>query len=206
MRSRPFIGYVLIAAFGSSTFFVFLGGGPHVIVTLMGRTSAEYGLWFALSSIGYMAGNFTASRLSMRHGIHALIRWGIVFEIVGVALAAALAWLAHDFGPTIVFLPQLVIAFGNGLLLPGAIAGATSVRPQAAGTAAGIIGCTQMGLGAAARPVRRMAAGRRHLGGADGIADGADGHGAGRVVPADCALALANWTRRDPFPGTLFSL
>jgi DHA1 family bicyclomycin/chloramphenicol resistance-like MFS transporter len=42
----------------------------------------------------------------------------------------------------------MVIAFGNGLLLPGAIAGATSVRPQAAGTAAGIIGCTQMGLGA----------------------------------------------------------
>jgi DHA1 family bicyclomycin/chloramphenicol resistance-like MFS transporter len=43
----------------------------------------------------------------------------------------------------------MVIAYGNGLLLPGAIAGATSVRPQAAGTAAGIIGCTQMALGAA---------------------------------------------------------
>jgi DHA1 family bicyclomycin/chloramphenicol resistance-like MFS transporter len=148
-RSRSFIGYVLIAAFGSSTFFVFLGGGPHVIVTLMGRTSAEYGLWFAISSIGYMAGNFTASRLSMRHGLHALIRWGVAFEIAGVASAVALAWFAYDFGPTIVFVPQMVIAFGNGLLLPGAIAGATSVRPQAAGTAAGIIGCTQMGLGAA---------------------------------------------------------
>jgi DHA1 family bicyclomycin/chloramphenicol resistance-like MFS transporter len=43
----------------------------------------------------------------------------------------------------------MVISLGNGLLLPGAIAGATSVRPQAAGTAAGIIGCTQMALGAA---------------------------------------------------------
>ena len=47
----------------------------------------------------------------------------------------------------------MVIAFGNGLLLPGAIAGATSVRPQAAGTAAGIIGCTQMTWGGA-RSVR----------------------------------------------------
>jgi DHA1 family bicyclomycin/chloramphenicol resistance-like MFS transporter len=149
MWSRSFIGYVLVAAFGSSTFFVFLGGGPHVIVTLMGRSSAEYGLWFAVSSVGYMAGNFAASRLSMRHGIHALIRWGIVFEIIGVALAMALAWTAHDYGPAIVFVPQLVIALGNGMMLPGAIAGATSVRPQAAGTAAGIIGCTQMGLGAA---------------------------------------------------------
>lgn len=149
VRSRPFVGYVLVAAFGSATFFVFLGGGPHVIVTLMGRTSAEYGLWFAISSIGYMAGNFIASRLSMRHGIIALIRWGIAFEIVGVALATTLAWTAPELGPVIVFVPQLVIALGNGMLLPGAIAGATSVRPQAAGTAAGIIGCTQMGLGAA---------------------------------------------------------
>lgn len=148
-RSRLFVGYVLVAAFGSSTFFVFLGGGPHIVVTLMGRTSAEYGLWFVVSSIGYMAGNFAVARLSMRHGIHALIGWGIVFEIVGVILAIALAALAHDFGPSIVFVPQMVIAFGNGLMLPGAIAGATSVRPQAAGTAAGIIGCTQMGLGAA---------------------------------------------------------
>ena len=140
---------MLAAAFGSSTFFVFLGGGPHVIVTLMGRTSAEYGLWFAVSSIGYMAGNFAASRLSIRHGIHALIRWGIFFEIAGVALSTVLAWAAYDYGPAIVFVPQMVIALGNGLMLPGAIAGATSVRPQAAGTAAGIIGCTQMGLGAA---------------------------------------------------------
>ena len=43
-----------------------------------------------------------------------------------------------------------IVNFGNGLLLPGAIAGAVSVRPQAAGTAAGIIGFTQMALGAAA--------------------------------------------------------
>ena len=52
-------------------------------------------------------------------------------------------------GPIIVFLPQLIISFGNGLLLPGAISGAVSVRPQAAGTAAGITGFAQMALGAA---------------------------------------------------------
>ena len=48
------------------------------------------------------------------------------------------------------FVPHIIIGFGNGLLLPNAIAGAVSVRPQAAGTAAGITGFIQMGLGAAA--------------------------------------------------------
>jgi DHA1 family bicyclomycin/chloramphenicol resistance-like MFS transporter len=42
----------------------------------------------------------------------------------------------------------MIVNVGNGLLLPGAIAGAVSVRPQAAGTAAGITGFTQMALGA----------------------------------------------------------
>ena len=147
--SAKFAGYVCAASFGSSTFFVFLGGGPHVVVTLMERSSAEYGVWFALSSIGYMAGNFAASRLSTRHGIDRLIWWGIGFEIAGVLLSTALSVYAMHWGPIVVFLPQLVISFGNGLLLPGAISGAVSVRPQAAGTAAGITGFAQMALGAA---------------------------------------------------------
>ncbi len=33
---------------------------------MLGRTSAEYGLWFFLPSFGFMAGNFVVSRLSRR--------------------------------------------------------------------------------------------------------------------------------------------
>jgi len=148
--SGTFAGYVLAGGFGSATFFAFLGGGPYVIINLMGYTPAEYGVWFAISSVGYMAGNFAASRLSTRHGVDALIWWGIAFEAVGVVAAMALAAFMHDWGAAIVFMPQMIISFGNGLLLPGAIAGAVSVRPQAAGTAAGITGFGQMAVGAAA--------------------------------------------------------
>jgi DHA1 family bicyclomycin/chloramphenicol resistance-like MFS transporter len=49
-----------------------------------------------------------------------------------------------------IFVPQLVIGLGNGLLLPTAIAGAVSVRPQVAGTASGMTGFIQMTIGAAA--------------------------------------------------------
>jgi DHA1 family bicyclomycin/chloramphenicol resistance-like MFS transporter len=147
-RSGRFAGFVLAGAFGSATFFAFLGGGAHVVVTLMGRSPAEYGVWFAISSIGYIAGNFTSSRLSTRYGIHRMIWAGIIIEIAGVALSTVLTAFALHWGPAILFVPQMVVNFGNGLLLPGAIAGAVSVRPQAAGTAAGITGFTQMALGA----------------------------------------------------------
>ena len=149
VRSARFAGYVLAGAFGSATFFAFLGGGAHVVVTLMRASPAEYGVWWAISSLGYMTGNFLSSRLSTRHGIDRLIWAGIAIEIVGVALSTVLAVYALHWGPVIVFLPQLIVNIGNGLLLPGAIAGAVSIRPQAAGTAAGITGFIQMALGAA---------------------------------------------------------
>jgi DHA1 family bicyclomycin/chloramphenicol resistance-like MFS transporter len=148
-KSASFHGYVLCAAFGSGSFFVFLGGGPHAVVTIMDRSSAAFGLWFAFSSVGYMAGNFFTSRLSMRYGVDRMIWWGLTIQGVGAAAAIALAALAHAWGPAIIFLPQLVLGFGNGVMLPNAIAGAVSVRPQAAGTASGFLGCIQMTIGAA---------------------------------------------------------
>ena len=147
--SASFHGYVLCAAFGSGTFFAFLGGGPHAVVTIMGRGPAEFGVWFALSSVGYMAGNFLTSRLSMRFGVDRMIWWGLCFEALGAAGAIVLAAAAHPWGPAIIFIPQLVMGFGNGVMLPNAIAGAVSIRPQAAGTASGILGCVQMTIGAA---------------------------------------------------------
>jgi DHA1 family bicyclomycin/chloramphenicol resistance-like MFS transporter len=148
-RSASFHGYVLCAAFGSGTFFVFLGGGPHAVVTIMGRSPAEFGVWFALSSVGFMAGNFLTSRLSMRYGVDRMIRWGLGIEALGAIGAIVLAAFAPAWGPAIIFIPQLVMGVGNGVMLPNAIAGAVSIRPQAAGTASGFLGCIQMTIGAA---------------------------------------------------------
>jgi DHA1 family bicyclomycin/chloramphenicol resistance-like MFS transporter len=153
LGSAKFHGYVLVGALGSASFFTFLGGGPHVVVTLMGRTSAEFGVWFAVTSLGYMSGNFTASRLSQRFGVDWMIMAGIAFELIGAGLTAVLVAAMPEAGPAIIFLPQLVISFGNGLLLPNAIAGAVSVRPQAAGAASGMTGFTQMAVGAASTQV-----------------------------------------------------
>jgi MFS transporter, DHA1 family, multidrug resistance protein len=155
--SAKFHGYVLCGALGSASFFTFLGGGPYVVVTLMGRSSAEFGVWFAVTSLGYMSGNFTASRLSQRFGVDAMIVIGIVFQLIGAGLTALLVAVMPEAGPAIIFLPQLVISFGNGLLLPNAIAGAISVRPQAAGAAAGMTGFAQMAIGAASTQIVSIA-------------------------------------------------
>jgi DHA1 family bicyclomycin/chloramphenicol resistance-like MFS transporter len=154
--SAKFYAYILAGALGSAPYFTFLGGGPHVTITLMGRTSAEYGVWFAVTSLGYMSGNFTVSRLAQRFGVDALIVAGIACEFVGVLLTFALVLALPDGGPAIIFLPQFIIAYGNGLLLANSVAGAVSIRPQAAGSAAGISGFTQMATGAACTQIVSM--------------------------------------------------
>ncbi|MCZ7658010.1 MAG: multidrug effflux MFS transporter [Xanthobacteraceae bacterium] len=146
-RSRRFIGYVLCAALGSGMFFAFVAGAPHVLVTIMGRSSAEYGLWFVLISVGYMVGNFVAGRWSMRHGIDVMVWWGVVLGS-GFAILQVATVLLFPASAVAVFLPQTIMGFANGFLLPNAIAGAVSARPQAAGTASGVTGFLQMGLGA----------------------------------------------------------
>ena len=148
--SPRFFGYALCAGLGSAPFFTFLGAAPHVVVTLLGRTSAEYGLWFFLPSIGFMAGNFAVSRLTARFGIDALIWWGIALTIIGCLLNVLVYVALPGWEMAMIFLPQIVIGFGNGLLLPTSVAGAVSIRPQVAGTASGTTGFIQMAIGAAA--------------------------------------------------------
>ena len=148
--SPRFFGYALCAGLGSAPFFSFLGAAPHVVVTLLGRTSAEYGLWFFVPSIGFMAGNFAVSRLTARFGIDALIWWGIALTIIGCLLNVLVYVALPGWEMATIFLPQIVIGVGNGLLLPTSIAGAVSIRPQVAGTASGATGFIQMAIAAAA--------------------------------------------------------
>jgi MFS transporter, DHA1 family, multidrug resistance protein len=150
VTDASFNGYVLVSAFGTASFFAFLGGGPDVAIGLMGLSSAEFGIWFILNGLGYMAGNFAAARFSQRHGVFAMIRAGLAFELLGAIFALAGALMFANVGPAGLFVPQFFLSLGNGMLLPNSIAGAVSVRPQAAGTASGITGFAQMGIGALA--------------------------------------------------------
>jgi DHA1 family bicyclomycin/chloramphenicol resistance-like MFS transporter len=148
IATPQFCGYALCVAANSAMFFVYVGGAPHVVVAIMGRSSAVYGVWFALASIGYMAGNFFAARTSARFGVHRMIWWGTLLTLIAVVSEVALVLIWPDGGPATIFVPQIVISVGSGLLMPNALAGAVSVRPQAAGTASGFTGFLQMGLGA----------------------------------------------------------
>jgi DHA1 family bicyclomycin/chloramphenicol resistance-like MFS transporter len=149
LKDRRYLGYALVATTNSAMFFTFIGGAPHVVVTQMHRTSAEYGVWFILLSLTYMAGNFAAGRWSAKLGVDFMIRAGVAVTVLGSLVG--IVWMLVDplSNPLVIMVPQMIIGFASGFMLPNSIAGAVSVRPQAAGAASGLMGFMQMGLGAA---------------------------------------------------------
>jgi MFS transporter, DHA1 family, multidrug resistance protein len=149
LRLPAFRAYCLIGACATSMFFAFSAGGPFVIVQRLGHPPTDYALAMMLISVGWAAGTFTAARLSPRLGTQRMIRIGTLVSLVGGSLGLLLPCL---WTPQIVlfFLPMVVIALGNGMTQPSAIASAISVRPALAGTASGLIGASQMGAGALA--------------------------------------------------------
>jgi len=149
LRAPAFMGYALNSAFGSCIFFAFLAAAPFLMTDVMGRTPAEYGVYFIIVSIGYMFGNFLSGRFAQRAGVIRMIATGSIVALAGLGLLVAFTYLDLQ-EPYAIFGPMAVIATSNGLTIPSATAGAISVRPDIAGASAGLSGFFQIGLGALA--------------------------------------------------------
>lgn len=149
LRRPLFCGYAGQTALSSAGFFAFLGGAPYVVVDIMGRPAKEYGVYFALTALGYMFGNYLSGRMAVRVGIERMIGAGVTISFLGAA-AMTVFGAAGALTPLALFGPMVLYSVGNGLSLPNGIAGAVSVDPLAAGTASGLSGFMQMAIGAGA--------------------------------------------------------
>jgi DHA1 family bicyclomycin/chloramphenicol resistance-like MFS transporter len=145
--SNIFIGYVLCQMLSSAIIFTFAGGGPYIVIDLMKRPTAEYGLWFATAGFAYMMGNFVSVRLSPRYGLDRMIWIGLALQIVGAIINTIWGVTGINQEPSWLFGTHMIVMFGNAFAMSNASAGALSIRPQAAGTASGAMGFLQMGFG-----------------------------------------------------------
>ncbi len=147
-RRRAFLGYVLCQVLASQIIFTFAGGGPYIVVTQMGRTTAEYGAWFATTGFAYLIGNLFCVRFAPRHSLEKLIWFGLALQFGGALLNLSFSIFGTNQAPAWLFGTQMIVMVANAFVMNNAAAGAISVRPEAAGTAAGAMGFLQQGIGA----------------------------------------------------------
>ncbi len=146
LRSRRFWGYSLCAAFSVSAFYVFLSSAPLVARTVLDVPPSKVGLYIGSITCGFLFGSFLSGRFGGRLPLTTMILIGRVAACAGLSAGLILLSLGimHEltlFGSTI------FVGIGNGLTFPSANAGTVAIRPQLAGSAAGLSGAMAVAVG-----------------------------------------------------------
>ncbi len=138
-RSRRFWGYASCMAFSTGAFYAFLGGAPLVARTVFQMPPATLGAAMGSMTAGFMLGSLLSGRHASRHALTTMMIAGPIVASIGLAAGLALftAGIAHV---AALFGPCVLVGLGNGLAMPSANAGALSVRPRLAGSAAALAG------------------------------------------------------------------
>jgi DHA1 family bicyclomycin/chloramphenicol resistance-like MFS transporter len=115
---------------------------------LLGRPATEFGLYFTLLPLGFLAGTMVSSRLGNRARTETMVLAGSLLCLAAVLVLAALL-LSFAPTPMMFFGPGAVVTMAQGIALPYAQAGAMATVPRLAGTAAGVGVFVQQVCGAA---------------------------------------------------------
>lgn len=129
--------------------FAYVTGAPFVYIEVFGVDPQYFGVYFALNALGMLGGNYTNTRLVMRHGYSRILGVG-----VGATLASTLALLAlavADVGGLVgMTLALFCTMFSINLVGANTVAGLLQRFPRNAGAASALFGVFQFGLGAVA--------------------------------------------------------
>lgn len=139
LQSGLFWSYALTAAFSVGTFYVLLAAAPLAAEVAFGVGATALGMALGATTTGFVVGGLAAGRLSERVPRTVLLLSARIVASCGLAAGLALT-LGGLVTPLTAFLCCWVAAFGNGLTLAGASAGAMAIRPTLAATAAGLSG------------------------------------------------------------------
>lgn len=142
-RSRAFCGYAFCVTFVSVLFFSFISAAPEIMVSVLKRPPNEYGYYFVMIPIGFMAGNYFARHFGRSMELNRMISIGAIIGFTGVTLAIGLQLMGFH-QPIALFAPIALAVCGNGIALPNAQAAAINEFPKFAGSASGLTGFLQM--------------------------------------------------------------
>ena len=143
LRTPEYMGYALSMTFNASVFFSFIAGAPFIIANIMQLPPSVYALYFMLNTSGYMIGNFFAGKFAHNFSTQQVIGFGTIMMMIGILTSINSYFIGYSH-PIILFGPMFIIAISAGLIAANAMAGLLAVRPEIAGTAAGLAGFLQM--------------------------------------------------------------
>jgi MFS transporter, DHA1 family, multidrug resistance protein len=141
-RNPAYLAYLSITSASYAGLFAWISGSAFVLQDLYGLAPLDFGVAFALGSVGYMTGSAIAARLVIRLGLDGVLGLGgCACAAGGLAMVAAVAFGLMSSMSLV--LPMAVYLAGLGMVLPQGIAGAMTPFPERAGAASSLFGFLQ---------------------------------------------------------------
>lgn len=148
LLSTPrFWAYALCTAFSTGAFYAFLAGAPLVAAHVFQVSTATLGVFVGSITAGFMTGGFLAGRFAPRFEPTTMMIAGRCVACGGLLMGLILL-MSGVLSPLTYFGSTIFVGLGNGITMPSSNAGAMSVQPRLAGTAAGVNGALTVGGGA----------------------------------------------------------
>lgn len=152
LRDARFVILVLVAALGMSGLFAYISAAPFVLQGRYGLDQQAFALVFAAGAFALIGSTQFNVVLLRRFSPQAITLAALAAAVVGGVVFLGLT--VAQIGGLVGFLaPVLAILGAMGLVIPNAPAVALSRHPDAAGTAAALLGAAQFGTGAVVAPL-----------------------------------------------------
>ena len=127
-----------------------------------GYSPAEFGLYFSVTSLCYLIGNWANSRYFVARGIERAAMLGCCLSLLAVLGMTATQAAGYSSALSLV-LPCCLFGFSNGIVVANTTVGAMSASGKHAGTGTGLTGAWQMAAGGIAGALIIAAGGDRHF-------------------------------------------
>jgi MFS transporter, DHA1 family, multidrug resistance protein len=152
LRDKRFVILVLVAALGMSGLFAYIAGASFVLQGTYGLDQQAFALVFGAGAVALIGATQFNVVLLKRFSPQTITLWALATALLagGVFVGLAVAGVGGLAG---FVAPVWAILAAMGLVIPNAPAIALSRHPEAAGTAAALLGAAQFGLGAAVAPL-----------------------------------------------------
>jgi MFS transporter, DHA1 family, multidrug resistance protein len=146
-RNPAYLAYLGITAASYAGLFVWISAAAFVLQDLYRLSPSDFGIAFALGSVGYMVGSALAARVVVAFGLDGMLGIGAATCAAGgIAMVLAVA-CGFSSSLALVF-PMAVYLAGLGMVLPQGIAGALTPFPERAGAASSLFGFVQQSVAA----------------------------------------------------------
>lgn len=148
---RVFIGVLIIGGMTFSGLFSYLSASPFLFQQTHGLDAQQYGVLFAVNSLGVVVGVQVASRLAARFGP----QWVLAFSTAVLLLAGAAIIVTDQLGLGLwgTVIPLFVFMTACGFTFPNVQVLALDRHGKAAGTAASILGAVNFGVAGLITPI-----------------------------------------------------